>query len=83
MECLVNNSYNCLTCQNKFKRQEDLGKHAKVCLKEKLDAEEPKMQPFSQLNQPNRRQNDLDVVRGDLEVSDSDDESDPVVNIMA
>ena len=40
-----NNSYNCLTCPKKFKRQEDLGKHAKVCLKEKLEAEEPKNQP--------------------------------------
>ena len=77
-----NNSYNCLTCPKKFKRQEDLGKHAKVCLKEKLNAEEPKNQPFSQLNQPNRRQEGLDVVRGDLEINDSEDESDPVINIM-
>ena len=78
-----NNSYNCLTCPKKFKRQEDLGKHAKVCLTEKLDAEESKNQPFSQLNQPNRRQEGLDKVRGDLEISDSDDEPDPALNIMA
>ena len=77
-----NNSYNCLTCPKKFKRQEDLGKHAKVCLKEKLEAGEPKNQPFSHLNQPNRQQDSLDVVRGDLEISDSEDESDPVIDIM-
>ena len=77
-----NNSYNCLTCPKKFKRQEDLGKHAKVSLNEKLEAEEPKNQPFSHLNQPNRQQDSLDVVRGDLEISDSEDESDPVIDIM-
>ena len=77
-----NNSFNCLTCSKKFKRQEDSGKHAKVCLKEKLEAGEPKMLPFTQLNQPNRQMDELDVVRGDLALSDSKHEPDSVLNIM-
>ena len=78
-----NNSLNCLTCSKKFKRQEDLGKHAKVCLKEKLEADEPKMLPFTQLNEPNRQMDELDVVRGDLALSDSEHEPDSDLNIMA
>ena len=41
------------------------------------------MQPFSQLNQPNRQMDELDVVRGDLYISDSEYEPDSDLNIMA
>ena len=78
-----NNSYNCLTYSKKFKRLEDLGKHDKVCLKEKLEAAEPKMLPFTELNQPNRQMDELDIVRGDLALSDSEHESHSDLNIMA
>ena len=41
------------------------------------------MLPFTQLNQPNRQMDELDVVRGDLALSDSEHETDSDLNIMA
>ena len=38
----LSNTYNCLTCDKKFRRQEDMAKHAKVCLKEKLELNDDK-----------------------------------------
>ena len=77
------NTFNCLTCEKKFKRQEDMAKHAKVCLKEKLELNDDKNVPFAQLNHPNKNDG-LDEVRGDLAISsDSDNDSDPEINIMA
>ena len=40
--------------------------------------------PFAQLNQPNKISDGLDEVRGDLVISsDSDNDNDPEINIMA
>ena len=79
----LNTSFNCLTCNKTFKRQEDLGKHAQVCLRYKLDEEDSKMLPLQQFNKPNRVEDGLNVIRGDLTLSDSDEDNDQVLNIMA
>ena len=60
-----------------------MAKHAKVCLKEKLELNDDKNMPFAQLNQPNKVSDGLDEVRGDLAISsDSDNDNDPEINIM-
>ena len=40
------------------------------------------MLPLQQLNKPNRVEDELDVVRGDVTLSDSDEDNDRELNIM-
>ena len=40
------------------------------------------MLPRQQINKPNRDRDELDVVRGDLALSDSDEDNDRELNIM-